>query len=273
MSHKIAFMNCHFGKMPWYFQYFLHSCKYNPSIDFFIITDDHTYAGRLPNNVKMIMSSLEEINALATQKLGFQTAIRNPYKLCDFKPAYGLLFEDILQYYDFWGINDIDIIFGDIRNFMTDEVLSDFDLISVRHDYITGYFSLFRNNDAMRWLFSHSKDYRKVFNSDRHYCFDETNFKHEAFARGTGEIMEAEIESMTHVALRLQAQGYLKAYFNWHVIEACPGRMKWSRGKLIYKNEYEVLLYHLITLKETFAPSMRAKPLPEEFMISPTRIY
>jgi hypothetical protein len=36
---SIVILICYFGKLPWYFRYFLHSCKFNTSIDFFLISD------------------------------------------------------------------------------------------------------------------------------------------------------------------------------------------------------------------------------------------
>jgi hypothetical protein len=271
---KIAMVNCYFGKLPWYFNYFVHSCKYNSTIDFFVITDDQSYVGELPDNVKLIPSTLTEINSIASKKLGFITNISDGYKLCDFKPTYGLLFNDLLKEYEFWGINDIDIILGNVMSFITDEMLSTFELISVRDDYVTGYFSLFKNNDKMNMLFTHSKDYERVLSSPLHFCFDETNFKHKEFAIGIPyTLIQTEIESMTHVVRRLQAAENLKAYFDWHVLEACPGKIKWDNGTLMYKNKFEAILYHLITLKETYNPQKRITAIPDIFTISPTRIY
>src|SRR5882724_11438458 len=119
----IGFINCYFGKLPWYFNYFIHSCKYNPTVDFFIITDDKTYLKPLPPNVKLIYNSLEGVSRHASEKMGFPISIPYGYKLCDFKPAYGFIFSELLHGYDFWGHTDIDIIFGNIRDFITDERL------------------------------------------------------------------------------------------------------------------------------------------------------
>lgn len=272
-QYRIAFINCYFGAFPWYFDYFVHSCRYNTDIDFYVVTDNTLYERDLPPNVRLIFKSLEEINVLASAKLGFDTNIRNGYKLCDFKPVYGMLFDDLLKGYDFWGMNDIDIILGNIGSFITDEILAEYELISVRHDYITGYFCLFRNNEKMNRLFMHSRDYKKVLSSDVHYCFDETNFKHKEFAVGIHPIhIVTEVESMTHVVRRLQMARQLKAYFNWHVVEAIPGKLAWDRGTLVYDNEYEALLYHLITLKETYNPP-RVDHIPESFSISSTSIH
>jgi len=79
-SKRIAVLICFFGNLPWYFNYFVHSCKYNPTIDFYIITDDRNWLNKLPVNVKVIYKNMKDFNQMATQKLGFATNIRKGYK-------------------------------------------------------------------------------------------------------------------------------------------------------------------------------------------------
>ncbi len=273
-KNRIAILICFFGKLPWYFHYFVHTCKYNPTVDFIIITDDRSWSYSLPKNVMIIHQEMEEINRKASQKLGFTTNIREAYKLCDFKPAYGYLFPELVKGYDFWGHGDIDVIFGDIRQFISDEVLENHELVNVRHDFISGYFLLFRNNEKMNTLFMQSKDYEKVLSSSVHYCFDETNFQFGDFAEiDIYPKVKHEVESMMHVVRRLENKGELKTYFDFHVIEGLPGRLKWEKGKLFYKNTYEILLYHMIYFKNAFKPKQIPKQIPETFSISPTKIY
>lgn len=273
-NKSLALLVCYFGKLPWYFDYFIHSCKYNPTVDFFIVTDDTGFRKTLPENVKLIYKTLDEISTLATEKLGFPVCISYGYKLCDFKPAYGLIFSDILQSYDWWGHTDLDIIFGDIRTFMTNELLDNYDLVSVRPDFLHGCFLLFKNVDKINTLFTHSKDFKKVFSSDKHYCFDETNFAHDAFTDGKSYLeIDTEIESMTHVVRRLEATGYIKPYFDLHIIEGIPGKLKWENGKLFYRGKFEVLLYHLIRLKKRYKPKENHISISDRFAISPSKIY
>lgn len=273
-TKRIALLICYFGKFPWYFDYFVHSCRYNQTIDFFIICDDITYTKLLPANIRLIYKTLNDVSDLATVKLGFRIDIRQPYKLCDFKPTYGLLFNELIEGYDFWGYGDVDVIFGDIRHFITNELLSEFDIISVRHDFLTGYFQLFRNNHKMINLFRWSKDFVKVLSSDKHFCFDETNFQFQAFSNEVPlNQIDSEIESMMHVVRKLEARKYIIPYFDFHVIEGLPGKLKWSCGKLFYKDRYEVILYHLILFKKQYTPKTDIKFIPESFTISSTKIY
>jgi hypothetical protein len=127
----------------------------------------------------------------------------------------------------------------------------------------------------MNTLFLHSKDYKKVFTTDKHYCFDETNFAHQAFEQGKSYLeIDTEIESMMHVVKKMESQIYIKPFFDLYIIEGgCPGNLKWESGKLIYKNRFEVLLYHLIKFKNQFIPKREINHIPDSFSISPTKIY
>lgn len=272
---SIAIIICYIGKLPWYTNYFLHSCKFNPDIDVYIITDDKDFEAEIPENVHFVYKTLNEINKLATEKLGFETQIISGYKLCDFKPVYGLLFSELIEKYDFWGHGDLDVIYGDIRKFMTEEVLQEYDVIAVRDDYLTGYFQLFRNNEKIRILFMESKDYKKVLSDKKHYCFDETNFNFIDFEQELHySKVNSEVESMTHVVKRLSEQKQIKAYFDFHVIEGAYGKLTWDNGKLMFKNnQFEAMLYHLILLKTIYKPDKILKTIPNKFRISKSRIY
>jgi hypothetical protein len=271
---SIGLLSCYIGKLPWYFEYFIHSCKYNSSVDFFIVTDDTTYKKPLPDNVKVIYKMLNDVSFLAAEKLGFTVDIKCGYKLCDFKPAYGLIFSELLTGYDFWGHCDIDIIFGNIREFITDDLLENYDLISVRHDYISGCFLLYRNLHKLNTLFLHSKDYKKVFTSAKHYCFDETNFAHDAFGEGKEyDEIDTEIESMMHVVKKLEAEKFIKPFFDFFIIEGLQGNLKWLNGRMFYKNRFEILFYHLIFFKRRYIPKGNNRYIPNSFTISPTKIY
>ena len=185
------------------------------------------------------------------------------------------IFSNWIKNYDFWGYCDVDVIFGNIRTFMTDELLGEHDLISARHDYLTGCFALYRNNPFMRELFKQSRDYRKVFSEPRNFFFDETNFAFEAFEKGLhySEI-KTEVESMTHVVRRLQEGGKLKAYFEFQIVEGFAGNMLWDKGELIYRREYEAMLYHLVRFKRKYSqPVDLKKQIPDRFRIGKQKFY
>lgn len=265
----------YFGKLPWYFPYFIHTCRFNPTIHFLLITDDYSYDNKLPENILIVHQTLDDLKKKITEKLKIPVSIPDAYKLCDFKPAYGIIFKEYISGYDFWGMGDIDVIYGNIRNFITEPVLKSHDVITIRHDFLVGYFSLYRNCKKVNELFMESKDYIKVFTDSEHFCFDECNF---AFWKLDHNISfedvadQCEIESMTHVVKRLHKQGKINVYFDVHAVEGVSGKLVWDKGKLVFKRQFEVLLYHLIILKKIYS---RTPPrhIPDKFSISPTRIY
>lgn len=257
------------GQFPWYFRFFIKSCEHNPSIDFIIVTDQPPFKTNA-KNIFFVNRNLGEINTLATKKLGFDTRIKYAYKLCDFKPAYGVIFSDLIEGYDFWGHGDIDVIFGNIRAFITEELLLQYDIISARAQYLSGFLTIFRNSVYINRLYEQSKDHQMVFQNPKHYCFDECNFQ---FARlkEVKSILEikSEVESMTHVVKRLDGDGTIKAFFDHLVVEDVPGNLEWKDGSLFYNNKYEALLYHLILFKDhPYLVKPLWEKIPDRFFIN-----
>lgn len=273
---KIVLLIVYIGEYPWYFPYFLESCKFNPNIDFIILSDDKTLrVEELPLNVKIVHYTIGQFKTDASRALGFEVVVDHGYKLCDFKPAYGYIFKDLVKGYSFWGYCDIDIIFGNIRNFMTNIILNEYDVISARHDYVTGSFALFRNGLFDNALFMESRDYKKIYTTPYNFCFDETNYAFKAFEKGLhySEI-KTEVESMTHVVKRLEEEGKLKAYFEFQILEGLAGNMLWNNGTLIYRKEFEAMYYHLIKLKTTYSENLNLDtPIPNKFRIGKKKIY
>jgi hypothetical protein len=271
--NSIAILTCWYGSYPWYFSYFIHSCSYNPTIDFIIVTDNEESMPKKPENVKIVNKTLKEIKISASEKLGFKINIDYPYKLCDFKPAYGYLFPEIIKGYDFWGHGDIDVVYGDIRGFMTQDVLKTYDVISSRHDYITGTFCLYRNNKKINSLFKQSKDYKKVLASKEHFCFDECNFLFQELQNGASIFDYPDnIQSMTWVVKKAEQEGKLKAFFDFIIVEGATGKIKWEKGKIIYKDEYEAMFYHLIKFKTACKRPKILNPMPDTFYFTPRKI-
>lgn len=120
---SIAFVIPWGGNLPVYFQLWLESCRRNPSVDFLVFTDDCTEYN-YPDNVKVHYMSFEQMKELFQKHYDFPLSISAPYKFCDFRPAFGEIFSDYLVGYDYWGHCDVDLIWGDIRKFVTDDVLT-----------------------------------------------------------------------------------------------------------------------------------------------------
>lgn len=263
---SVAIITCWYGDYPWYFPYFIHSCSFNPTIDFLIITDNKEIIANKPENVKVVFKTIKEIKTIASEKLGFNVAIDTPYKLCDFKPAYGFLFSEMLDDYTFWGHGDLDLVYGNIRVFMTEELFQEYDVISSRHDYITGSFCLFRNNESINKLFMESRDYKEVFTNSENFCFDECNYLFLELTNGASIFdFSDRIQSMTYLVKKAEREERLKAFFDFLIIEGTPGKLKFDNGQLTYKNIFEVMFYHLIKFKEDCKMPILLNPIPNTY--------
>lgn len=248
--HKIVLISCFLGKFPNYFPYFIKSCELNSDIDFLIFTDNSDLPFEIPTNVFLIDFNLEKFCKLASLNLKLKVVFHNAYKMCDFKPAYGTIFGDYISKYDFWGHIDIDIIFGNIRTHISSFLLNNFDVISVRKEYISGFFCLYRNIPKINNIYLKSSDYQLIFESTKHFCFDECNFAYDRLFNGESILdFDTEQQSMTYIVLKCHSEGYLNAHFETLAEEFNPNLI-WYNGVLTYTNTGEsILLFHLINFK------------------------
>lgn len=169
--YKIALIVPYFGKFPNYFQLWLNSCKINPTIDWMVYTDDQRHFD-YPSNVHVTYTTLQSIKQLAEDKLMMSVNLSMTYKLCDLKVVYGIIFQDDLKEYDFWGYCDVDVIWGNLRRFITDEMLSKYDRI-----FQWGHCCLMRNVPKINYSFELVKEdvleYKRVLSSPLYCGFDE----------------------------------------------------------------------------------------------------
>jgi hypothetical protein len=279
---SIVLLTCWYGPYPWYFTYFIHTISFNPTVKFIIITDNRNEIPDKPDNLQIIYHTITDLKDIFEEKLGFAVNIDSPYKLCDFKPAYGYIFQQYINQYDFWGHTDLDIVFGDIRHFVTDDLLQKFEVISCRHDFTAGYFTLYKNTERCNSLFKRSKDYKLVFTTPQNYWFDE-------FGINTGKIhlthritdksehieklmnLQNTVESMTHVVYKAVKQVGLLAFFDFMILDGVPGNIRWKSGKVYYKEVYEIMFYHLIRFKLLGKKNI-LNPIPDEFLFTDNEI-
>ncbi len=169
---KILLINPYFGKFPFWFDAFLLSCEKNPEVTWLVPTDCELPA-RHPGNVIFVPMTLSELCEDASNRLGVDIKYTRPYKVCDLRPAFGLIFEKYLADYQFWGHCDFDVIFGRIRKFVTDDMLSSCDIISSRRERVAGHFTLYRNSGDINQLFYMHPMWRKAMESEESFYFDE----------------------------------------------------------------------------------------------------
>jgi hypothetical protein len=279
-KRDITFIIPYFGAKPLWMPVFLKSCHANPDFTFLILSDVMPEGRR--KNVKVVRMTLAELKVLASEKLDMPVSLESPYKVCDLRPAFGLIFEDYLKTSSFWGTCDVDMILGNIRNFFPDELLQNYDVVTAKREYLIGHFTLFRNMERINKLFMESADYRKIFWSPRSFAFDECNFLWWKLLAGEN-ILEtrSQIDSMSHVVSRLAAAGQIRAYFKSHVLEQdqwdeqgnlepLSETLVWERGILRDAGsgkEYLSFHFHFLKKEPSFAiPAWTS--ISERFYIS-----
>jgi hypothetical protein len=170
--NKICILIPYFGSFPPYLSYFFLCCSHNPEINWLLLTDQEK-PRYCPENVFYKFMALGTFNKLATEKLGFPVEIIHGYKLCDFKPAYGLIFEDFIKDYEFWGYSDVDVFLGNLVKFLPLSKLNESDIISTYRSFLSGPFCLFRNNNKINTLFRMNPDHRSILQDKKYNGFDE----------------------------------------------------------------------------------------------------
>lgn len=168
---KCCFIIPYFGKLPSHFEVFLKTCEKNKDYDWIIFSDDEKEY-KLPENVNLVKMDFNELKEIIQMKFDFKIVLDTPYKLCDYKPAYGYIFEELLGRYKFWGHCDLDIIVGDFNSFITNEMLNIYDKI-----FPLGHMILYKNTYENNRLFKNKIDneylYKKVFSTNDILVFDE----------------------------------------------------------------------------------------------------
>lgn len=172
---SICYVVPYFGRLPESFPLWLVSCKANPTVNWIIFTDDKT-AYSYPKNVRVYYCSFDDMKKRIQENFDFPIVIDRGWKLCDFKIAYGEIFAKELAGYDFWGNCDVDLMWGNIRKFLTDEILDKYEKIG-----FLAHSTLYRNtpevNARYRTIIDGLTNYKTAFSSSDGFAFDEVGIE------------------------------------------------------------------------------------------------
>jgi len=170
---KICLIAVWMGKLPDYYPIWEITAKANKTIDFWLVSDQ--VENGIDGNITFVHEDMEHLKQRFQKLFTFPIKLNTAYKICDYKPIYGSAFPEIVEGYDFWGHCDLDIIFGDIRKFITDELLDAYDKL-----FDAGFFILYRNTPQLKEMYKLSDkkenmaySYKKAFTTDYSCYFDE----------------------------------------------------------------------------------------------------
>ena len=181
---SIAYIVPYFGALPRNFALWLKTCEMNDTINWIIFTNDRT-SYNYPTNVKVVYCEFDSIwwicsdgSCLSCFKFLFNSVwnIDSYWCLSLFKSAYGEIFEEYLEGYDFWGHCDVDLMWGDIRKFITDDILDRYEKIGFQ-----GHSTLYKNNKEVnsryKTIIPKKINYIDVFSGKTKYSFDEVGME------------------------------------------------------------------------------------------------
>ncbi len=162
----------YFGALPPQYKMWRASALCNPSIDFMFFTDADVEPA---NNIIVYKMLFRDFLHIVKKAFNFPIVLDRPYKLCEYKQAYGYILKDYIKSYDFWGFGDLDLVYGDIRAFLTDKVLE--------HKFLLGWghLTLLCNNEDATTYFmkqiENYQNYKDAFSTSQITFFDEYGYK------------------------------------------------------------------------------------------------
>lgn len=161
----------YFGILPPQYKMWRESALQNSNIDFMFFTDANVEPAK---NILVHKMQFEQFQHLAQKAFDFPIVLDRPYKLCEYKQAYGYILRDYIKGYDFWGFGDLDLVYGDIRSFITEKVLN--------HKFLLGWghLTLLHNDEETNKYFMEQVDgyqyYKDAFSTSKITFFDEYGY-------------------------------------------------------------------------------------------------
>jgi hypothetical protein len=263
------------GKRPVGFEHFAFSASFVADAEFLYLTDDPAVKSPYPN-VRVIPLTLAEFNMRARDVIGCELGSNHPMKLCDFRPAFGLIFADLLRESAFWGYCDVDVLFGNMAPYLGTAFLSQYDVISMNANYLSGSFTLWRNDERINRLFERSPDWRSILTSPDLRAFDECGHGLWGQLNSGMSIFDVKCDflSMTHVVRILEREGGIRPHFRKLVKEEFQDDevLRWTPGRVATVQPADGPdhpYFHSVLLKQRpyfFMPAW--DPMPKEIYIS-----
>ena len=236
----------HYGERPPYLPLVLRSMAHNPDVSWLLLTDRPVPDA--PPNVTVRLCGFADLAARIQDNFDFQISLERPYKLCDFRPAFGEIFRAELAGCDFWGHCDLDVVFGRIREHLPAEAFEADKIL------FQGNFALYRNTPEAASWFRHEVgriSYREVMTDPAARHFDEwAGIYHILRDLGVRYWQEDRIFDLSFAMYRTRAEaadGHRPRRYAWEEGEVCEYRLE--RGEVVRRT---ALLIHM--QKRTMRP-------------------
>lgn len=263
-----------YGKLPWYFDFFLRSLE-GKSFDMLFVSD--LAPDWYPSNFHILKLDFTSLSKLINEKLDTNVTLKNTYKLCDYKPMYGKIFEDYIKDYHYWAFGDCDLIYGNSLNGFLEEVVPKYDVVSLRRHWLSGPFTILRNTNTFVTFYKKATMLNDVFTNDKYMGFDELGgywFYELEAGRMTMKDCEQQKDYFTATVFREQG---IKFYHENIIGEdnLAKSIVEMRDGHLFYDGQ-EIPVFHYINVKRHAAFrknwSLRNTP-PRDYIVTKAGIY
>lgn len=278
---KILKIIPYYGKFPKMWLFYLDSLRRHTFIDVLLVTDIEQKI-ELPSNIKVLKMTLDQLYNLAEDKLDCKITARTPYKLCDIKPALGVIFQEHTKDYKYWAYGDIDLIYGNLERFLKTPIEQEYDVITFREEWYSGAFTIIKNIPVLNNLALQSPDFIKVLNNIKPFCFDECGRKYQSLREGlTAEEalklnIPGDVVCWTTLINRLLKDRKIKVFVRNYIKESLPfGEIiEFRDGKIIGSGYTEYPIYHFVWHKKQKCHIIPTwSKIPNFYFLSPTGIY
>ena len=262
-KHKICLVECWFGQVSPWFDYYLRTCAANPGVSF-LIFHDYPAPKDAPKNVRFLPLSRSQLEMKVERLLHASVSLSSSLKICDLRPAFGVLFADHLVGADFWGYNDSDLFWGDIRRFVTDDILSRYDAVTACRTCMCGQFSLLRNSGPTKEAYRLIPGYVNALKQLGPEYLDEQVLDEALISHGLKVYRkQLQVHDVGSVKweeaareLELREQGNLGAWF-WE-----EGPCQWINGRLTHiASRSEAMFFHFRSWKKIWRDQRRVPRL------------
>jgi hypothetical protein len=165
----------YFGTFGPWVPLYLHSLANQQTLDLLLLAD--TKPPELPHNVRWVEMTFDQLRALAIEKLGTPVRLHRIRNLCDVRPAYGLVFAEFIDGYDYWGFGDEDVLYGDLDAMLAPHLDGTADLVVPGVTGKSGHLTLVKNAPRTNELAMKDPAYKDVLVSHEHWAYDETSWR------------------------------------------------------------------------------------------------
>ncbi|MEB3358987.1 MAG: DUF6625 family protein [Synechococcales bacterium] len=173
MTPKVLLIAPHFGKFPPWIGLTFATFARNRDFQLLVVTDQR--GDRFPPypNIRFHHQSLADLSALATERTGTRVVLTRGYKVCDLRPAFGVIFAAHLAGYDYWGHLDLDTFWGDMAAALHPALAQGYEIICGDPYHVGGPFCLYKNVERVNTLFRKNPFHISAFQAKENVDFDE----------------------------------------------------------------------------------------------------